>query len=122
MKTVDHLQLPPEILFREVIQHPGVDQALHERGPVLRQAERREPRVADPLVVHVAEGQGSPRSLGRRRRGQRHHLLYGEPELEPMERVADADLALDLRVAQGAHYGARFDVGSTGSHVPKRRT
>ena len=37
-----------------------------------------------------------------------------------MQRVADADLALDLRVRQGGHDGPALHVGSASSHVPGR--
>ena len=37
MEAVHQLQLRPEVLLREVIQHPGVNQALHESRTVLGQ-------------------------------------------------------------------------------------
>ena len=50
--------------------------------------------------------------------GQGHDLLDGQPQLQPVQRVADADLTLDLRVRQGGHDGAALHVGSASSHVP----
>lgn len=119
VKAIDHLQLPPQILLSEVIQHPGVHQALHERCSVLRKTQRRQPGVADPLVVHVTERQGGPRRFGRGWRGERHHLLNGQSQLQTVQRVADSYLPLDLRVAQSTHYGTGFDVGSAGGNVPR---
>ena len=69
MKIIHHSKLPPKIFFSEVVQHSGVNKALHERGPVLRQPESRQPHVADPFMVHVAECQGHPRRF--RGRGTR---------------------------------------------------
>ena len=57
MEAVNHFELTPEVLLGEVVQHAGIDQGLHEVGPVLGQAQARQPLVADPLVVHVAVGQ-----------------------------------------------------------------
>lgn len=56
---------------------------------------------------------------GRRRRaGEGHHLLDGQPQLEAVKRVADADLPLDLGVRQVGHDGAALHVGAAGSDVP----
>ena len=41
-----------------------------------------------------------------------------EPELEPMQRVRDSNFALNLRIGQRRHYGARFDVGTACRYVP----
>ena len=45
-----------EIFLGEVVEHAGIDEAFHEGGSILRQAERRQPLIAHPFVVHVAEG------------------------------------------------------------------
>lgn len=37
-----------------------------------------------------------------------------------MQRVADADFPLDLRIRQCRHDGATLHVGAAGSHVPGR--
>lgn len=57
MKTVHHLQLPPEVFLRQVVQHPRVHEALHEVAAVLREAQAGQPLVANPLVVHVPIGE-----------------------------------------------------------------
>ncbi len=57
VEAVDHLELAAQVLLREVVEHARVDEALHEGGAVLRQPEARQPLVADPLVVHLAERQ-----------------------------------------------------------------
>ena len=41
VERVDQLQLRPEILLGEVVQHPGVDEALHKSRAVLRKAWNR---------------------------------------------------------------------------------
>lgn len=82
MKAIDHFELPAQVLLGEVVEHSGVDQALHEGGAVLRKTESGQPGVADPLVVHVAEGQRRSRRLRGRRRRERHHFLDGQPQLE----------------------------------------
>lgn len=51
---------------------------------------------------------------------QRHDLLNRQPQLQPMQRVADANLTLDLCVWQGRHDGPTLHIGSAGSHVPGR--
>ena len=58
MERVHQLQLDPQVLLGEVIQHPRVHEALHERGPILTQAQRGKPVVANPLVVHVTIRKG----------------------------------------------------------------
>lgn len=58
MEAVHHLQVDPEVLLGEMIQHASVHQALHEVAAVLREAQAGQPLVADPLVVHVPVGQG----------------------------------------------------------------
>ena len=58
VEGVDQLQLHPEVLLGEVVEHPGVDEALHEGGSVLGQPEGGQPVVPDPLVVHVPVRQG----------------------------------------------------------------
>ena len=101
-----------------IISAPGVHEALHEGGPVLGQAEAGQPLVPDPLVVHVPVRQRGAGGGGGRGRGEAHHLLYGEPQLEAVQRVADADLPLDLGVGQRGHDGAGLHVGATRRHVP----
>lgn len=44
--------------------------------------------------------------------GQGHDLLDRQPQLQQVQRVADADLTLDLRVQQGRHDDAALHVGS----------
>lgn len=62
-------------------------------------------------------------SAGRRRRaGEGHHLLDGQPQFEAVKRVTDADLPLDLRVRQVCHDGAALHVGTTSCDVPGRHT
>ena len=57
VEAVDHLELRAEVLLAQVIEHACVHQTLHEGAAVLRQAEPRQPLVADPLVVHLAKRQ-----------------------------------------------------------------
>ena len=144
MEAVHQLQLNTQVLLSQVVQHPGrggiikwskdetkdylrcsliisapgVHEALHEGGPVLGQAEAGQPLVPDPLVVHVPVGERGAGGGGGRGRGEADHLLDGEPQLEAVQRVADADLALDLGVGQRGHDGAGLHVGATRSHVP----
>jgi len=47
------------------------------------------------------------------------HLLNGKPQLEPMQWVADPDLALDLLIRQCRHDRSALDVGTTRGHVPR---
>ena len=44
--------------------------------------------------------------------GQGHDLLDRQPQLQQVQRVADADLTLDLHVQQGRHDDAALHVGS----------
>ena len=53
-----------------------------------------------------------------RRTSEGDHFLDGQAEFEPVQRVADADLPLDLRVRQVSHDGAALHVGTTGCHIP----
>lgn len=75
MEAVNHFKLPPQVFLSKMVQHASIDETLHEGGAVLREAEARQPVVTNPLVVHVTEGQVTPRRLWRRRARQRHHLL-----------------------------------------------
>lgn len=77
------------------------------------------PHCPPPDGCRVSDVRSHRASAGRSRRaGQRHHLLDGEPQLQPVQRVADADLPLDLRVRQVGHDGAALHVSATCSHVP----
>ena len=144
MEAVHQLQLNTQVLLSQVVQHPGrggiikwsmdetkdylrcsliisapgIHEALHEGGPVLGQAEAGQPLVPDPLVVHVPVCERGAGGGGGRGRGEADHLLDGEPQLEAVQRVADADLALDLGVGQRGHDGAGLHVGATRGHVP----
>ena len=69
-------------------------------------------------MVHVPVGEGGPGGGGGRGRGEGHHLLDGQPQLEPVQRVADPDLALDLGVGERGHDGARLDIGPARRHIP----
>lgn len=51
---------------------------------------------------------------------QGHHFLDGQAELEPVQRVADANLPLNLCVWQICHDGATLYVGTACCHVPCR--
>ncbi|RUS76770.1 hypothetical protein EGW08_015477, partial [Elysia chlorotica] len=116
MEAVDHLELAPEILLGEVVQHARIHQALHEVAPVLGQPQRWQPVLADPLMIHVAERQRLVEEkliLGRT-----DHLLDSQSQLEPVQRVRDADLPLDLRIRQGRHYGTAFHIRSARGYVP----
>ena len=65
MEGVHQLQLDPQVLLGEVVQHTGVDQALHEGRPVLTETQRGKPVVPNPLMVHVSICQGgSAKHLG----------------------------------------------------------
>jgi len=57
VEAVHHLEVHAQVLLGQVVQHARVHQTLHEVRAVLRQAQARQPLVADPLVVHVAVGQ-----------------------------------------------------------------
>lgn len=79
METVHHLELPPQVLLGQVVEHPRVHQALHEEAAVLREAQAGQPLVADPLVVHVPVRQrlrsGEARSVqGTLRKASRERL------------------------------------------------
>lgn len=50
--------------------------------------------------------------------GERDHLLDGQTEFESVQRVADANLPLDLRVWQSWHDGSTLHIGTAGCHVP----
>lgn len=73
-----------------------------------------------PRAAALRPGTYRPGRGGRRRAGQGHDLLDGEAQLQPVQRVADADLPLDLRVRQGGHDGPAFHVGPASGHVPGR--
>lgn len=68
------------------------------------------------------ESVSSYRSRGGRGRwaGERHDFLDGQPKLQPMQRVADSYLPLDLCVRQRRHDGAALHVGAASGHVPGR--
>ena len=53
-----------------MVQHPCIDEALHECGSVLRQAQTGQPHVADPFVVHVAVGKGRSEKERQEKLGQ----------------------------------------------------
>ena len=50
--------------------------------------------------------------------GQGHDLLDRQAQLQQVQRVADADLTLDLHVQQGRHDDRRSSRWLTSSHVP----
>lgn len=54
MEAVHHLQVAPQVLLGEVIQHPRIYQTLHEVRAVLRQTQAGQPLVPNPLVIHVS--------------------------------------------------------------------
>lgn len=54
MEAVHHLEVAPQVLLGQVVQHARVHQTLHEVGAVLRQAETGQPLVPYPLVIHVS--------------------------------------------------------------------
>ena len=54
MKAVHHLEVAPQVLLCQVVQHACVHQTLHEVAAVLRQTEAGQPLVPDPLMVHVS--------------------------------------------------------------------
>lgn len=58
MEAVHHLQVDPQVLLGEVIQHASVHKALHEVAAVLGEPQAGQPLVPNPLVVHVPIGQG----------------------------------------------------------------
>lgn len=51
---------------------------------------------------------------------QGHHFLDGQAELEPVQRVADANLPLNLCVWQICHDSAALYIGTARCHVPRR--
>lgn len=55
-----------------------------------------------------------------RRAGEGHDFLDGEAQLEAVQRVADSDFSLDLRVRQCRHDGPALHVGSARRYVPSR--
>lgn len=57
MEAVHHLQVHSEIFLGEVVQHPCVNETLHEVAAILRETQAGQPLVPDPLVVHVPIGQ-----------------------------------------------------------------
>lgn len=50
--------------------------------------------------------------------GEGDHLLDGQAQFEAVQRVADANLSLDLCVGQRRHDGSALHVGATGCHIP----
>ena len=58
MEAIDHLEWSAEVLLVEVVKHPCIDQALHEGTAVLGQSQRRQPLIADPLMIHVTKCKG----------------------------------------------------------------
>lgn len=58
MKTVHHLEVDPQVLLGEVIQHACIHQALHEVTAVLREPQAGQPFISNPFVIHVSIGQG----------------------------------------------------------------
>ena len=73
------------------------------------------------MYVHLYVQLCGYRSGGGRGRGagEGHDLLDGEPQLEAVQRVADANLTLDLRVRQRRHDGTTLHVGTARRHVPR---
>ena len=67
VEAVHHLEVCPQVLLGEVVQHAGVHQTLHEVGAVLGQAQAGQPLVTYPLMVHIPIRQG----LQEETRGQR---------------------------------------------------
>lgn len=65
MKTVHHLEVDPQVLLGEVIQHACVHQALHEVTAVLREPQAGQPFISNPFVIHVSIGQGLETREGR---------------------------------------------------------
>lgn len=68
-------------------------------------------------VCVVSESHRASAGWGRRA-GEGHHLLDGQPQFEAVQRVADADLPLDLRVGQVGHDRAALHVGTACGDVP----
>lgn len=64
MEAVHHLEVTPQVLLGQVVQHACVHQTLHEVGAVLRKAEAGQPLVPYPLVVHVAVGKSLTENTG----------------------------------------------------------
>lgn len=56
--AVHHLQVDPQVLLGEVIQHASIHEALHEVAAVLGEPQAGEPLVSNPLVVHIPIDQG----------------------------------------------------------------
>lgn len=56
--AVHHLQVDPQVLLGEVIQHASIHEALHEVAAVLGEPQAGEPLVPNPLVVHIPIDQG----------------------------------------------------------------
>lgn len=57
MEAVHHLQVHSEIFLGEVVQHPRINETLHEVAAVLWETQAGQPLIANPLVVHVPIGQ-----------------------------------------------------------------
>lgn len=88
----------------------------------MREAQAGQPVVANPLVVHVPVGEGGPGGGGGRGRGEGDHLLDGQPQLEPVQGVADPNLALDLGVGERGHDGPGLDIGPASSDIPEEKS
>ncbi len=54
MEAVHHLEVAPQVLLGQVVQHACVHQTLHEIRAILRQTEAGQPLVPYPLMIHVA--------------------------------------------------------------------
>jgi len=57
VKAIDHFELAAQVFLREVLQHPGINQTLHEKTSILRQTEARQPLISNPLVIHFTKCQ-----------------------------------------------------------------
>ena len=54
MEAVHHLEVAPQILLSQVVQHTRVHQTLHEVRAVLRQTKTGQPFVPYPLMIHIS--------------------------------------------------------------------
>ncbi len=73
--------------------------------------------VLSDVVLFTEPYRASACRCGRTSEGD--HFLDGQAEFEPVQRVADANLPLNLRVRQVSHDGAALHIGTTCCHVPR---
>lgn len=92
MEAVHHLEVAPQVLLGQMVEHPGVHQTLHKVGAVLREAQARQPLVADPLVIHVAVGQSLQARRKRRLEYRRMPFTQGTEMCQKKSNISELNI------------------------------